>query len=285
MKRLFKNGIIADFLFWAVGCFIYASAVTVLLDPNKISPGGFTGISTVVNSVFGIPAGTVLLFLNIPLFIIQYKAFGGGFIVKTATATVLLSFFLDLTEKLLPKYTLDGILASVFGGILSGLGLSLVMLRGATTGGADVIAKLINKKYRHFPVGRAIMFFDFAVILLTAFVYKNVESAMYSVITIYASSKVIDTMLYGGNRGKIVYIITSLEHEVSASIFAALRRGVTKISVTGGFTGEKRHMLMCAVRIHEVATVLRAVNSSDPNSFTVIAEAGEIIGEGFKLKT
>ena len=285
MKRLFKNGIIADFLFWAVGCFIYASAVTVLLDPNKISPGGFTGISTVVNSVFGIPAGTVLLFLNIPLFIIQYKVFGGGFIVKTATATVLLSFFLDLTEKLLPKYTLDGILASVFGGILSGLGLSLVMLRGATTGGADVIAKLINKKYRHFPVGRAIMFFDFAVILLTAFVYKNVESAMYSVITIYASSKVIDTMLYGGNRGKIVYIITSLEHEVSASIFAALRRGVTKISVTGGFTGEKRYMLMCAVRIHEVAAVLRAVNSSDPNSFTVIAEAGEIIGEGFKLKT
>lgn len=282
MKKILKNGTIIDALFWAAGCFIYATAVTVLLGPNEISPGGFTGISTVFNSLFGIPAGAVLIVLNIPVFIIQKKVFGSGSIVKTAAATVLLSVFLDLTEQLLPKYHLDGILASVFGGILSGLGLSLVMLRGATTGGADVIAKLINKKYRHFPVGRAIMFFDFAVIVLTALVYRNVESAMYSVITIYASSKVIDTMLYGGNRGKIVYIITSNEREVSAAIFSALRRGVTKINVTGGFTGEKRHMLMCAVRIHEVAAVLRAVNSADPNSFTVIAEAGEIIGEGFR---
>ena len=282
MKKILKNGIITDALFWMAGCFIYATAVTMLLNPSEISPGGFTGVSTALHRLFGIPAGAVLIFLNIPVFIIQKKVFGSGSIVKTAVATVFLSVFIDLTEQLLPKYSLDGILASVFGGILSGLGLSLVMLRGATTGGADVIAKLINKKYRHFPVGRAIMLFDFAVIVLTALVYRNVESAMYSVIAIYASSKMIDMMLYGGNRGKIVYIITSLEREVSQGIFSALRRGVTKINVTGGFTGENRYMLMCAVRIHEVGAVLRAVNSADKNAFTVIAEAGEIIGEGFR---
>lgn len=282
MKKILKNGIITDALFWMAGCFIYATAVTMLLNPSEISPGGFTGVSTALHRLFGIPAGAVLIFLNIPVFIIQKKVFGSGSIVKTAVSTVFLSVFIDLTEQLLPKYSLDGILASVFGGILSGLGLSLVMLRGATTGGADVIAKLINKKYRHFPVGRAIMLFDFAVIVLTALVYRNVESAMYSVIAIYASSKMIDMMLYGGNRGKIVYIITSLEREVSQGIFSALRRGVTKINVTGGFTGENRYMLMCAVRIHEVGAVLRAVNSADKNAFTVIAEAGEIIGEGFR---
>ena len=282
MKKILKNGIITDALFWMAGCFIYATAVTMLLNPSEISPGGFTGVSTALHRLFGIPAGAVLIFLNIPVFIIQKKVFGSGSIVKTAVSTVFLSVFIDLTEQLLPKYSLDGILASVFGGILSGLGLSLVMLRGATTGGADVIAKLINKKYRHFPVGRAIMLFDFAVIVLTALVYRNVESAMYSVIAIYASSKMIDMMLYGGNRGKIVYIITSHEREVSQGIFSALRRGVTKINVTGGFTGENRYMLMCAVRIHEVGAVLRAVNSADKNAFTVIAEAGEIIGEGFR---
>ncbi len=282
MKKI-KSGLVTDAVFWAIGAFIYAAAVTLFIEPNEISPGGFTGIAVVLHHIFGISSGTILFLLNIPLLIVQYKKFGGGFIVKTAAATFLVSFFLNITENILPKFHLDGVLASVFGGILSGLGLSLVLLRGATTGGVDVIAKLINDKYRHISVGRVILFADFFVVTLTALVYGNMESALYSLIAIYSTSKVIDTVLYGADRGKMVFVITNKGKEISEQILNGLYRGVTVLNARGAYTNNEKSVLLCAVRIHEVAPLHKIILATDNKAFILVADVGEIIGEGFKI--
>ena len=282
MKKL-KSVYAVDFLTWLVGSAIYAAAVTVFLTPNEISPGGFTGIATVLNFVTGVSAGTILFLLNIPLLILQYIKFGGGFVVKTTAATFLVSFSLNITERLLPKLIIDSVLASLFGGILSGLGLSIVFLRGATTGGVDVIAKLINMKYRHISVGRVILFSDFSVVILNALVHRNIESALYSLISIYASTKIIDSILYGADKGKMVLVITEKGEQITTLIFEKLYRGVTVLDGYGAYTKKEKNVLLCAVRIHEVSALHKIILSTDKNAFVLVADVGEILGEGFKI--
>ena len=187
MKRI---RYIKDFLYWVLGCSIYAIAITALLTPNKISPGGFTGIATAVGELTGISAGWSLLALNIPLLIFALFKLGGGFTLKTVAVTFLLSFVLNVAEWIVPSYEVNPILAAVFGGILSGFGLALILLRGATTGGVDVVAMLVNNRFPHVTLGRFIMIFDFCVVVFAAFAYRNIESALYSVISIYASMAV-----------------------------------------------------------------------------------------------
>jgi len=164
-----------------------------------------------------------------------------------------------------------------------GLGISLIMLRGATTGGVDIIAKLINKRFRHFTVGKIILIIDAAVITLASIVYRNFESALYSVLSMYVSSFVMDTVLYGADKGKLIYIITSYPDEVCKDITTLLSRGITKLPAKGGFTGAERTLLLCTVRRYEVSAVYDVINKYDKNAFIVVSDAGEIIGEGFKL--
>ncbi len=277
-----KKRYIKDILYWVVGCGIYSFAVASLLTPNEISPGGFTGVATAVSFLSGLPSGTVLLALNIPLLIIAFKKLGGGFILKTVAVTFLLSFFLNIAEGVSPKFQLNPILAAVFGGIISGFGLSLILLRGATTGGVDIIAMLINSKKRHFSLGRIIMLFDFGVIALAALSYGNIESALYSVITIYAATQIMDGVLYGGDRGKILFIVSREGKKIAEAVGSSLKRGITVMSAKGGFTGNENNLLFCAVRKHEVSAILEIIRNLDENAFTVVSDAGEIIGQGFK---
>lgn len=281
MKRKLKS-IITDLIFFILGCFIYSASVTMFISSNEISPGGFTGIATVINYLFKLPSGLMLLILNIPVLILGLIKFGGMFVIKTSFVTVLASFSLTVTDLLLPIFKIDKILAAVFGGILMGLGLSLVLLRGATTGGVDILAKLINKKFRHLTVGRIILIMDALVIAFAAFVYKNVESALYSVIALYSSTYIMDAMLYGADKGKIIYIVTEFPEEVCRDINNNLGRGVTMLSAKGGYTGKDRYMLLCTVRRHEVSYVFDIIENRDSSAFIVVSDAGEIIGEGFK---
>lgn len=281
MKKInFKN--FTDLLYFIFGSMVYAVAVTAFLSANGISPGGFTGIATIVNHLTKIPSGVVLFALNIPVLILGYIKMGGRFILKTSFVTTVLSLFIDISEKYFPTVKTDGVLASVFGGILMGFGMSLIMLRGATTGGVDIIAKLINRKFRHLSVGRIILMSDVIVIILNALVYKNAESALYSIVAMYAATRIIDTLLYGADKGKIIYIVTSKPDAVCRDINSVLGRGVTRLSVVGGYTGENRTMLMCTVRAHEAAAVHDIVKQHDNHAFIVVSDAGEIIGEGFK---
>ncbi len=274
-----------DIIYFVVGAVVYSVSVNMFLSPNGISPGGFTGVAAVVNHLTRIPMGIMLFALNIPVLILGYVKMGGLFILKTSFVTALVSLSLDVSVRVLPPLKTDGILASLFGGILMGLGLSLVLLRGATTGGIDIIAKLINRKHRHLSVGKIILIADGVVILLNALVYKNAESALYSVVAIYAATRMMDILLYGADKGKIIYIITSVPDVICREINHTVGRGVTRMSVVGGYTGEARTMLMCTVRAHEAAAVHDVIREYDERAFIVVSDAGEIIGEGFKLQS
>lgn len=271
-----------DLLFFIIGGIIYSVAVITFLASNEISPGGVTGIATVLNYLFSLPIGAVVFVINIPLLALGFLKFGKGFILKTAIATACVSVLLDVFEIFLPKLNIDLILASVFGGSLMGLGISIIMLRGSTTGGVDIVAKFINLRYPHLSVGRIMLCVDALVVALSATVYGNTQSALYSVITLYASSKIMDLMLYGSDKGKIVYIISSKTQDIVHDILTVVNRGVTIIDVTGGFMGDKKEMIMCTVRRNEVHAVYKYSRKHDDNAFIVVAEAGEIFGQGFK---
>lgn len=280
--RIKVKKIIVDILYFFTGAIIYSVSVNMFLSPNGISPGGFTGVAAVINHITNIPTGAMLFAFNIPVLILGYIKMGGMFILKTSFVTVLVSLSLDVSAKLLPIIQTDGILVSMFGGILMGIGLSLILLRGATTGGVDIIAKFINRKYRHLSVGKIILMADGVVILLNALVYKNAESALYSIVAMYMGTRLMDVLLYGADKGKMIYIITNSPNEICNEINHSVGRGVTKLSVTGAYTGETKIMLMCTVRIHEVAAIHDIVKQCDDHAFMVVSDAGEIIGEGFK---
>ena len=280
--RIKVKKIIVDILYFFIGAIIYSVSVNMFLSPNGISPGGFTGVAAVINHITNIPTGAMLFAFNIPVLILGYIKMGGMFILKTSFVTVLVSLSLDVSAKLLPIIQTDGILVSMFGGILMGIGLSLILLRGATTGGVDIIAKFINRKYRHLSVGKIILMADGVVILLNALVYKNAESALYSIVAMYMGTRLMDVLLYGADKGKMIYIITNSPDEICNEINHSVGRGVTKLSVTGAYTGETKIMLMCTVRIHEVAAIHDIVKQCDDHAFMVVSDAGEIIGEGFK---
>ncbi len=279
-RKLFS--LAADLFFYMLGSFIYSSAVTVFISANEISPGGFTGIATLLNHLSGVPTGFVLLVLNIPVIIIGFIKLGGIFIVKTTVVTVMVSISLEITEAVFVSMKFDRILAAIFGGIMMGAGLGLILLRGATTGGVDIIAKLINRRFRHLTVGRLILLMDGVVIVAAAIVYQNIESALYSAVTMYMGSYFMDTILYGADKGRIIYAVTSKPQEISDDIAKKMERGVTHIGVKGGYTGEDRIMLMCTVRVSEVSQLYSIIDRHDPSAFIVVSDAGEIIGEGFK---
>lgn len=277
MKKYIKN-----LLWYIVGSIIYSVAVTAFISSNEISPGGLTGVATVVNYLSGIPTGITVFVLNIPILILGLIKLGGKFIFNTTLATAIVSAALTVSEEMLPKINVDKILAAVFGGCLLGLGISIIMRNGATTGGVDIIAKLINRRFRHLTIGKIMMLLDGAVIILAVIAYGNLESALYSVVSIFASSRVMDALLYGGDRGKVVYAVTSKPEEICETISSQLSRGVTVIDVKGGYTGKNRKMLMCSVRPFEVAALYSIIEHEDERAFIIVTDAGEIIGEGFK---
>ncbi len=275
------KSILTDLLYYTAGCFIYSIAVTMIAIPNNISPGGITGIAAIIKTLLGVPTGFMVFVINIPILIIAYKLLGGIFILKTGAATVIVSVTLEITERFLPQLQLDGVLASVFGGILMGVGLAVVFLRGATTGGVDIIAKLINRKSQHLTIGRLVLIMDAFVILLSMIVYKSLQSGLYTVISIFICSVMIDYVLYGVDKGNLIYVITKNE-KLASCLTRQLERGVTVISAMGAYTNSKNFVVLCAIRAYEVTKFRQAVKNADPDAFMVVAGATEILGEGFK---
>ena len=279
-KKIFK--VVVDMLLMAAGSFLYALSITALIDANMLSAGGVTGVSTLIHRFTNIPTGLLVFVINIPIIILGFVKLGKNFIVKTAIATAMVSLSLEITERYIPAYETDNILAAIFGGIIMGLGLSFVFMRGGTTGGVDIIAKVINRRFRHLTVGRVLLTMDGLVIIITAIVFRNIETALYSVIAMFVSSKDMDTVLYGSDKGKIIYIVTDNPEEISKAIIERVARGVTMLKAKGAYTGKEKEMLMCTVRLNEVSAVYSVVNEFDKNAFVVVGEAGDILGEGFK---
>ena len=274
--------ITVDMLFYIMGGFCYAVSVNVFSTPNHISLGGITGISTLLNYLWGLPVGTMVFVMNIPLYLLAFKILGAKFLAKTVVATASCSVFIDLTAKILPEYTGNTLLASIFCGVFCGIALSFVFLRGATTGGTDIIAKLVRKFKPNLSLGKVLLICDAIVVTISGIVYKNIESMLYASITIFVASKAVDFIMYGSAGGKLLLIVTSQVDRMTEAITKRLERGATIIPAKGGYTGEDKNMILCAVRSHEIANINKIVKEIDPDAFTMITNASEIVGEGFQ---
>lgn len=274
---------VIDVLYWLAGCFLYAVALNLFLAPNHIAQGGATGAATLLNYLFNrVTIGQFVVIINVPLFLAAWKFLGVKFLLRSGIVTVMLSVIIDLVSLFMPKYNGNLILAAVFGGALSGAGLSLIFLRGATSGGTDILARLLRLKWPHISMGRVILMADMCIVAAAGFVYGNLESVLYAAVVVFVSSQVIDYILYGTGNGKLLMVITRHAHEIAAVVTKQMHRGVTILPVQGGYTGEDKNMIICAVRSSEVARLSKIIRSIDEAPFIIVSEAGEILGEGFK---
>ena len=273
---------ITDTAFFILGGVLYSLSVNCFLSKNQILNGGFTGFATVINYLFGLPIGTVILFLNIPLFIISYKKLGIRFVVSSFWATFIMSALIDLGD-FLPAYRGDLLLASLFGGALSGAGLGIIFINGATTGGTDIIAKLIGLKYPHITLGKTILLIDLVIIALGGLVYQNIESSLYASVVIFVSSQTIDYIIFGVNRSSLIFIVTEKGDEMRRLIINDIRRGVTVLKGSGGYTNSEKQVLICACYDNQTGKFIKKIKSFDEKAFMIITSAKEILGEGFKI--
>lgn len=266
---------------WTVGSLLFSVAINVFTAPNEITVGGFSGIATVLNYLFGLPIGLCVFVLNIPFFIAAFSKLGFNFILKTVVATFEVSLFIDLLSPFLRGYSSDRLLCSIFGGVLLGAGLGLIFRHGATTGGTDIIAKLLKLKFAHLSMGRLIFIIDLVIILLSSFVYGNLESVLYALVTLFISTQAVDLIESGFSHSKSVFIVTENAQTVCREILSSLGRGVTVLNAVGGYTGKEKHLLFCAVRANEVIYISKILRKNDSNSFMTVTDADEIIGNGF----
>lgn len=277
------KAILTDAAICLCGLVFFSLSVNMFAIPNGIVQGGFTGISTMVNHIFpDFPVGRLIFTLNIPLFILAKLFLEKGFIAKTFLLTLGLSLFIDVGSYFIPAYEGDPMLCAIFCGIFSGLGLSLVFYTGATTGGTDIIARLLKKLRPSLSMGTLMLILDAIIITLSALVYGEIEAIMYALITVFFTSKVIDFVLYGSEHGKVMIIISDEATALTDEIMKKHSRGVTVIKAQGGYTKKEKNILWCAVRASQVRNINRSVKNIDPHAFTVICDAGQIIGEGFR---
>lgn len=270
-----------DLLLVVSGSSMFSISVNMFSAPNNIVQGGLTGIGTVANYLFDLPIGTVILVLNIPLFALALRYLRLKFVIRTVMSTFIFTLLIDLGAYLIPPYKGDMLLGCIFCGMLSGAGLALVFLTGATTGGTDIIAMLIRRRKSDFSMGTIMLIFDLVVIALSYVVYGEVESIMYAVIVIFISAKAIDFLLYGREHTKLILIITSNKDAILTDILLEIGRGASVLPVVGGYTGKDKNLILCAAKKTQIREILRLTSHKDPQAFTIICDAGQVIGQGF----
>ncbi|MCX7746367.1 MAG: YitT family protein [Clostridia bacterium] len=296
MKRKGKAFKIGYDYFWLViGSILTAASINIFLVPYKIAPGGVSGVATVVYYLSGgaFPVGTTMLVLNIPLFIFGIRFIGRKFIVRTLFSTLLLSLVIDFTEPysrdIVKQYFLkfeggapDILLYSIFGGVLMGIGLGIVFKFGATTGGSDLAAKIVNHFMPNFTMGQMILFIDTSIIIFAAISFNSFTLALYAIVTLAISSKVIDAILEGVNFAKAVFIISDKSDEIGQRILVDLDRGVTSLNGTGMYTGSNKNVLLCVLHRGQLPGLKELVNKVDEKAFIILTDVREVLGEGFK---
>jgi uncharacterized membrane-anchored protein YitT (DUF2179 family) len=273
---------LVDTLADLAGSFLMAIGTQVFSAPNGIAPGGVTGLSVLLNYLTGLPISAVSFIINIPILVASWCILGRKYTLRTMRSVVAFTLMLEVVGSFLPIYQGEAILAALYGGVLSGCGLSLIFMRGSTTGGTDILARLLQKRFRSLSVGRLLLVLNGSVLLLAAAVYQNIENALYAMISIFASSRLLDSALYGMDMGKVLMIITEKHEEAAREINSRMGRGCTLLEGKGTYTQKNRPVLLCAVRRSQVFEVKSIVFHVDPAAFIVAMEANEIIGNGFK---
>lgn len=275
---------IVDIILIIVGAGLYSVGLYCFATPNDIASGGVGGISIIINELTDLNVGILYGAINVPLIIIGLIFLGKKMMIKTVISVAVIT---GVTDYLLPYLNVpaysegDKILAALFGGIFFGVGMGLVYLREGTTGGTDIINKLINRKFPHFSMGVIMMATDAVVIVASMIVFRSIEAGLYSIISIFVASKVMDMILYGSFEGKMLLIFSDKYEEISDYIMTSLDRGVTYLDGTGAYSKAEKHIICCAVHKNEYSKVKRKVKEIDTHAFIIITNAGEVLGQGF----
>ncbi len=279
-RQILTKKIIVEGLYIIVGCALMAMGTSLFLLPNQLSSGGFAGISTIIYYLFGLPLGTTMLILNIPLFIMAIIRVGKEVAIKGILGTIILSAFIDIFERFNPL-TQDRFLACIYGGILVGLGTAIVLKANASTGGTDLLSYIIRSFKPNYRAGNLIVIVDTAIVLLNVIFFREVEIGLYSAIAIYLNGKMIDIVFEGIYFTKTMFIVSNHYKEIAQEIGEKLDRGSTAVYAKGMYTKEKRMMLWCVASRGEVAKIKQIAQEIDPRAFIVISSAREAWGKGF----
>lgn len=265
----------------ALGCAIFAVGFNLFLVPNNMNAGGISGLAMILVELLGFGSvGAITAIMNLPLFIFGGLKIGKKFFVGSLIGTLASSAFMDLLVGL-PHPETDPLLASLYGGLLCGLGLGVVFSTGASTGGSDIIVRLLKLKYQNVPIGTINIFFDAAVATLTGLVFMDMTKALYSGVVIFVSGQVIDAVVYRFDYSKVVMIISGQHEAIAKKIGTELDRGATYLHGEGSYSNRDVKVIFTVVKKQQIADLKRLVVEIDPNAFIVVQEAHQVLGEGF----
>lgn len=264
-----------------LGCAAFSLGFDLFLDPHQINVGGISGLAMVLRELLGFGSiGVISAIINIPLFLLGYRELGKRFFFGSLLGTALTSLFLDLFT-LLPVPHTDVMLGALYGGLLSGIGLGLVFLAGASTGGSDIVAKLLRKHFRRLKLSRLMLIVDILIVTLTGIVFRDISKALYSAVPLYVCSVVMDGVIYGLDYSSMALIISDQYVQIVQEIAVKLDRGATLLEAHGAYHGDSRQVIMCAIRRRQVTELKDIVSHLDPNAFMILQDAHQVLGEGF----
>lgn len=263
---------------------VYAISFCWCYDPNQIGFGGLTGIAQIINSAFPqITIGTLIIALNIPLFLLGWKLLGRRFLLLSLYTIVLCSLLIDAINYIYTFPPMDPILACVFGGVLLGVSLGIIFLNGTTAGGTGLVSRLLKVRYPWLPMGKLLLAIDIVVVIAVALAFHNLSSALYGMMSLYISAVVTDGVLYGLNYAKVAYIISDRHAEIGNAIIHVVARGATILHGEGVYSGSEKQVLMVAFKQRQIIDIKRIVKEIDPNAFLIVCEAHEVLGDGFRV--
>ena len=264
-----------------LGALIYALAFDAFVAPNRFAMGGLTGLAQIINALVpALPVGVLSFLMNVPLFLAGWKLIGGHLLVSSLYAMAVSSLAIDGISLVYVFPAMDPILAALYGGVVMGVGLGLVFSQGATSGGTDIIGKLLKLKFPWLPTGKLVMVPDMAVVVLAALVFGTVNAALYGLIQMYLLAKVMDGVLYGWDTSRVAYIITDRWEETARGLLD-MERGVTLLQGKGAYTGAEKQVLLVAFKQKEIVPIKRMLREIDPQAFFIVCDAHEVLGEGF----
>lgn len=283
-KVVWKNEIKSLFITSAglvVGSFIMACSTAFFLLPNKLSTGGFSGLSTIAYYLFHVPVGNAMILLNLPLFIIAFFRVGKKFFIKSVFGTVLLAVFINILERF-PAATTDKLLACIYGGIIMGIGTAIILKVNSSTGGSDLLSYVVRSFNDRFRSGDLIITVDTIIIILSIAIFKEIEIGLYSAIAIFLMGKMIDIVFEGVNFTKVLFIVSDKSDEIAKLIGTVVQRGSTGIYAKGMHTENDKMMLFCVGSRSEIVRIKNIATKIDNKAFIVIFNARETWGKGFE---
>lgn len=284
MKSLNLGITVRDIFFLVIGSAVYGIGTQCFMAQANIAPGGASGIALMLNYLAGLPIGIMTLVINAPLLLLAWRYLSHRFAINTAIACVISSVMLDaLIAPFFPVYAGDRLLCSLYGGVLVGVGMAFIFLSGCTTGGSDILGYLLQKKYPHMSIGRALMIVDGLILATSIFAYGNIEAALFGLIALYAQTKVIDGMIYGSDAGSMVTIVTKHPEAISDRVIFELDRSATILPGKGAYSKKDTNVLLCTVRKSQFSKLKRIIHEVDSDAFVMVTEATEVFGEGFKM--